>query len=224
MVRGLFLSILFVACVVVASDPLNGGDSQKREVGSDGLMAWQHVYSVLTSPRCINCHTATDYPQQGDDRHRHFANVVRGTDGTGVAAPQCASCHQEANVRGADGKGAAALQCVSCHQEANADTTGVPGARGWHLAPLAMKWQDDNDRILSSADVCRALKDRAKNGDRDGKGLLEHHAEEPLVLWAFQPGRGIDGKPRTLPPLTHDQFVEATRNWVDAGMPCPAVP
>ena len=69
-----------------------------------GLAAWQQVYSVLTHPRCVNCHTATDYPQQGDDRHRHFANVIRGADGHGVAA----------------------LQCVTCHQEANADSTGVP--------------------------------------------------------------------------------------------------
>ena len=35
-----------------------------------GLAAWRQVYSVLTHPRCINCHTATNYPQQGDDRHR----------------------------------------------------------------------------------------------------------------------------------------------------------
>jgi len=37
---------------------------------SDGLAAWQKVYSVLTSPRCINCQMSTNYPQQGDDRHR----------------------------------------------------------------------------------------------------------------------------------------------------------
>jgi mono/diheme cytochrome c family protein len=30
----------------------------KREAG---LAAWQQVYSVLTHPRCINCHTATNY-------------------------------------------------------------------------------------------------------------------------------------------------------------------
>ena len=30
---------------------------------SDGLAAWQQIYSVRTSPRCINCHTANDYPQ-----------------------------------------------------------------------------------------------------------------------------------------------------------------
>jgi hypothetical protein len=45
---------------------------------------------VLTHPRCINCHTATNYPQQGDDRHRHFANVVRGPEGKGVPALQFA--------------------------------------------------------------------------------------------------------------------------------------
>jgi hypothetical protein len=32
---------------------------------SDSLDAWQKVYSVMVSPRCINCHTATSYPQQG---------------------------------------------------------------------------------------------------------------------------------------------------------------
>jgi mono/diheme cytochrome c family protein len=175
--------------------------NDSRTARAEGLAAWDQIYSVLTHPRCINCHTATNYPQQGDDRHRHFANVVRG----------------------AEGKGVAALQCVSCHQDANADSTGVPGARGWHLAPLSMKWQDGNDRILSSAQVCRAVTDRSKNHGLDGPKLLEHHAEEPLVRWAFQPGRGIDGRPRTLPPLTQDAFVAATRLWVDAGTPCPPI-
>jgi hypothetical protein len=166
---------------------------------TDGLAAWQQVYSVLTHPRCINCHTATNYPQQGDDRHRHFANVVRGPEGKGVPA----------------------LQCVTCHQDANALSTGVPGAHDWHLALLSMKWQDLNDKILSSTEICRSLTDRSKNNNRDGAALLKHHADEPLVLWAFQPGRRIDGSMRTLPPLTHEEFVTATRTWVEAGTPCP---
>jgi hypothetical protein len=171
-------------------------DQAKR---AEGLMAWEQVYSVLTSPRCINCHTATNYPQQGDDRHRHFANVVRGPEGKGVPA----------------------LQCITCHQQSNAESTGVPGGHNWHLAPLSMKWQDANAKILSSAEVCRAVTDRSKNHNLDAAGLLKHHEEEPLVLWAFQPGLHIDGTPRTLPPLTHEQFVEATRKWVQAGIPCP---
>ncbi len=166
---------------------------------ADGLAAWQRVYSVLTSPRCINCHTATNYPQQGDDRHRHFANVIRGPEGWGVPG----------------------LNCMSCHQENNADSTGVPGGANWHLAPLSMRWQDTNDRALSSAVVCRGVTDRAKNNGLDGPGLLKHHEEEPLVLWAWNPGRRPDGSARTLPPLSHAEFVAATRTWVDAGMPCP---
>ncbi len=68
-----------------------------------------------------------------------------------------------------------------------------------------MKWQDLNDKILSSAEVCSALTDRSKNNNRDGEALLE-----PLVPWAFQPSRRIDGSMRTLPPLTHEEFVTAS--------------
>ena len=166
---------------------------------ADGLASWEQVSSVLTSPRCINCHTATNYPQQGDDRHRHFANVIRGSDGKGVPG----------------------LHCVSCHQESNADSTGVPGGHHWHLAPLSMRWQDLNDQPLSSAAVCRAVTDRSKNHGLDGPGLLKHHEEEPLVLWSWNPGRRPDGTVRTLPPITHAEFVDATRRWVEAGTPCP---
>ena len=165
----------------------------------DGLAAWEQVYSVLISPRCINCHTATNYPQQGDDRYRHFANVIRGPQGMGVPG----------------------LNCASCHQRTNADSTGVPGGHNWHLAPLSMQWQDGNDRPLSSAAVCRAVTDRTRNHGLDGPGLLKHHEEEPLVLWAWNPGRRPDGTMRTLPPLTHAEFVAATRRWVVAGTPCP---
>jgi len=167
---------------------------------AEGLAAWQQMYSVLTHPRCINCHTATDYPQQGDHRHRHRFNVVRGQTGMGVPA----------------------FTCAACHQRVNADSTGVPGAPGWHLAPLSMQWQDIRDQVMSSGAVCRAVTNRSKNHNLDGAGLLKHHEEEPLVLWAFQPGRGLDGLPRSVPPLTHAEFVSATRAWVEAGTPCPA--
>lgn len=200
------VTVMLVACgaglllMSFASPQAQHGDRARTR--TDGLAAWQQVYSVLTSPRCINCHTATNYPQQGDDRQRHFANVVRGLRGQGVPA----------------------LQCVSCHQAVNADSTGAPGGHNWHLAPLSMKWQERNNQILSSAEVCRAVTDRSKNHNLDGAGLLKHHTEEPLVLWAWHPGRRPDGSLRTVPPLTHEQFVEATRRWVEAGMPCPQAP
>ena len=196
----LVVSITLVA--MLARGAAKFGEAKTSAVDTkvaEGLAAWQQLYSVLTSPRCINCHTATNYPQQGDDRHRHFANIIRGREGKGVPA----------------------LNCVSCHQESNADSTGVPGGPNWHLAPLSMRWQDMNDQPLSSAAVCRAVTDRSMNHGLDGPGLLKHHEEEPLVLWAWNPGRRTDGAMRTPPPLTHAEFVAATRRWVEAGTPCP---
>ncbi|HEV8140615.1 MAG TPA: hypothetical protein VGP81_12640 [Pyrinomonadaceae bacterium] len=191
-------SLCLFAAVVIVSTSIAKPKTASPQKG-DGLAAWQQVYSVLISPRCINCHTASNYPEQGDNRARHFANVLRGPGGTGVAG----------------------FRCVTCHQKENADSTGVPGGKNWHLAPLSMKWQDTNDQPLSSTEVCRAITDRARNGGLDGAALLKHHTEEPLVLWAWSPGRRVDGSMRTQPPLTHDQFVGATKQWVDAGMPCP---
>ena len=198
----LFTSTILVLLTLPASGLVRIGTSNKSPSATnvaDGLTAWEQVYSVLISPRCINCHTATNYPQQGDDRHRHFANVIRGRGGRGVPG----------------------LVCMSCHQEANADSTGVPGGPSWHLAPLSMQWQDANDRPLSSPAVCRAVTDRSKNENMSGKDLLKHHEEAALVLWAWNPGRRPDGTMRTQPPLTHAQFVAATRTWVEAGTPCP---
>jgi hypothetical protein len=200
---GLLISTFFLAFgawTIVSGALGQTRDGRRSAAGrAQGLAAWEQVYSVLTHPRCINCHTATNYPQQGDDRHRHFANVIRGPEGKGVPA----------------------LNCVTCHQEVNADSTGVPGGHDWHLAPLSMKWQDLNDRPLSSAAICRAITDRSKNGNLDGAGLLKHHEEALLVLWAWNPGRRPDGTMRVPPPLTHEEFVAATRRWVEAGTPCP---
>ncbi len=117
-----FLSLLIVFGTWIVLSTCGGveiGQSKTSVVDGrldEGLAAWEQVYSVLISSRCINCHTATNYPQQGDNRHRHFANVIRGPEGMGVPG----------------------LNCASCHQQANADSTGVPGGHNWHLAPLSM--------------------------------------------------------------------------------------
>src|ERR1041385_4675032 len=191
-------AVLLVSAIVVAVAFAKAG-APETPTTAQGLAAWEQVYSVLTSPRCINCHTATNYPQQGDDRHRHVANVVRGPDGKGVPG----------------------LNCASCHQESNADSTGGAVGHNGHLAALSMRWQDTNDCALSSAEVCRAVTDRSRNNNLDGRGLLKHHEEEPLVQGAWNPGRRPDGTARTLPPLTHEEFIAATRRWVQAGTPCP---
>ena len=59
MVRNLLLLLFSVTCFVMSRSALSSNDFKGQEANSDGLAAWQQLYSVLTSPRCINCHTAT---------------------------------------------------------------------------------------------------------------------------------------------------------------------
>jgi hypothetical protein len=80
------------------------------------------------------------------------------------------------------------------------------------MAPLSMKWAG-----LSKAEICKEMKDPQRNGQRrTGQQIIEHMKVDPLVLWAWHPGAG-----RSIPPVSHEQFVKALETWVDAGMPCP---
>src|SRR5438128_10259954 len=94
---------------------------------------------VLRHPRCMNCHSRGDFPRQGDDGHPHTMNVRRGTDGRGVTAEKCSTCHQDQNLSGS-------------HLP--------PGAPNWGLPPATtpMIWEG-----LSNAQLCRSIKDPKQN-------------------------------------------------------------
>jgi hypothetical protein len=64
--------------------------------------------------------------------------------------------------------------------------------------------------------LCRQLLKQSKNGGLTPEKLLHHVETDSLVLWAWQPGEG-----RSVPPLTHDEFVARFRAWLDAGASCP---
>lgn len=168
-----------------ASGQVNADNSEKS------LQAFRAVASVLTSPRCLNCHSSHDGPLQGDDNHPHAMNVRRG----------------------ADGKGSAALRCFACHQSENGKALhSPPGAADWQLPPpkMPMAWKG-----LSTGELCRTVKDPAKNGNRSLQDLIPH-METSLVRWAWNPGPG-----RTVPPLSHDEFISRLKEWIDTGAACP---
>ena len=167
---------------------------------SDGTPEWQAMYSVLTHPRCINCHTMTNYPRQDDDRHAHVFSVVRG----------------------ADDQGAPVARCKDCHGDENNPVTGIPGRSDWHVAPLSMAWETAPGVPMTGAELCAQLKDPTRNGGRDLAALQHHNETEPLVLWGWDPGTRWDGTPRATPPIGFDEFVAASQRWIDAGAPCPA--
>ena len=156
------------------------------------LAAWDRIVGVLGHPRCLNCHQDR-IPLQGDMRRVHIPLVVRGPDNHGVGPMRCGNCH--------NGSG-------------NNETSGTPGAGGsgvWQLAPPSMLWQG-----LSSGDLCRSLRDTARNGGRDGTALVTHVDDEPLVLWGWNPGGD-----RTAVPMPHDEFVDQVKTWVAGSMACP---
>jgi hypothetical protein len=125
---------------------------------------------VLTSPRCTNCHPATDRPRQGDDSRLHQPPVVRGADGFGLPS----------------------MRCSSCHQNANFDPGRVPGNPHWHLAPSEMAGEGK-----TVGEICLQIKDPARNGGRSVNDLIDHIGKDTLVGWAWAPGFGRSPAPGT---------------------------
>jgi alcohol dehydrogenase (cytochrome c) len=206
-----------------------------RKPASGGTKEWQDIYSVLTSPRCMNCHPAAstklpplfgvfpqDYPRQGDDRHPHYYSVVRG-ETISVETAEKTGAHVEIGI------GAPFERCIACHGSSNDAVTGIPGAEDaarpgesfWGLAPASMAFESSPGVALTGPQLCGRLKDKSRNGNRDLADTLHHIATEPLVLWSWNPGKRVNGDMRTTPPISHDEFVRVFGNWMDKGAPCP---
>lgn len=144
---------------------------------------------VLQHPRCLNCHPVGERPTQGSDMHPHSPLVVRGDDD----------------------KGAIAMRCTTCHQASNFGPSGVPGHPEWHVAPLAMAWQQK-----TLGQICAQIKDPARNGSRSLAKIQEHLAHDSLVGWGWQPGGA-----REPAPGTQEQLGALTAAWIATGAECP---
>lgn len=176
-----------VVCVLVAAGAAFGQVAADRE---QSVAAFKQIAQVMRSPRCMNCHTMTEFPRQGDHARRHDQSVERGADGRGTEPMQCLACHQESNT--ADGY--------------------VPGAPEWHLAPRSMSWE----RARGDKDLCEGLLDKKRNGNREAKGMVIHMLNDPLVQWAWAPGRR-----RTPPPMAQADFHALLQRWESTGATCP---
>jgi len=154
------------------------------------LAAFKQIARVMRSPRCMNCHSAAEFPRQGNESRRHDQLVMRG----------------------ADGKGAAPMLCFACHQDSNSPDGYVPGAPDWQMAPRRMTWE----HARGDKDLCEGLLDKARNGNRLAKGIVIHMTNDPLVQWAWTPGRR-----RTPPPIGQDDFHALLQRWESTGAACP---
>lgn len=132
---------------------------------------FQEAGKVIQSPRCMNCHPATERPTQTDRMLPHQPLVVRGEGGMGAPG---------------------GLVCSTCHHEANFDPAGVPGNPKWSLAPAEMAWQGK-----TLGQICVQIKDKERKGGRAMAALVKHMAEDDLVGWGWHPGAGRTPAPGT---------------------------
>jgi hypothetical protein len=197
------LTLIAVACAALVSVGLNASGKTLpttlqpasafaaiKDPKARSTALFVEAGKVIQHPRCLNCHPATERPTQTDAMRPHEPLVVRG-DG-GIGAP--------------------GLRCITCHHDANFDPAGVPGNPKWALAPPEMAWAGK-----SLGDICRQIKDPARNGGRSMAELIHHMAEDPLVGWGWHPG----GK-RTPAPGTQAEFGGLIKAWADSGGYCPA--
>lgn len=140
------------------------------DVKARSLALFAEIGKVLTSPRCMNCHSANDRPRQGDNGRLHQPPVYRGPDGLGLPA----------------------MRCPICHLPANFDPARMPGNAPWFMAPSEMVWEG---KTLSQ--ICLQMRDRERNGGRTLADLVRHIGDDGLVGWAWKPGIGRTPAPGT---------------------------
>jgi mono/diheme cytochrome c family protein len=155
------------------------------------VKAFAKVYSVLMSPRCMNCHPKGDVPLQGEDSHIHTMQPKRGTDGKGLYAMKCANCHQPENTPGVH---------------------TPPGNPKWQLPPADMKMVFEG---RTAHQLAIQIMDFNQNGHKDMKKLIEH-VDDTLVKAGWHPSQGLKQ-----PPLSHKEFKKAWITWLETGAYAP---
>ena len=174
--------------------PEDSYDRSPEDIARDSIesvTAFMDVYKVLMSPRCMNCHPAGDIPLQGDDSHLHTMFPRRGNEGKGIYAMKCTNCHQPENTLG-------------IHTP--------PGNPDWHLPPANMKMVFQG---RTPHQLAKQIMDPKQNGHKTRQQLLEH-AHDGLVVAGWNPGEG-----RSLPPISHEEFVKAWTTWIEKGAYAP---
>jgi hypothetical protein len=190
--------------VMVYAD--DGGSRDALPTGSvsqaAGLEAWKRIEAVVTHPRCANCHVDTRgipiWTPAGETTSRvHGMNIHAGLSRIGTEAIACSTCH---------------MTSTQPNDPAPAPPrAGIP----WQLAPVEFLWYGQ-----SGTEICKQLKDPARNGGRDVVGLLDHLRHD-ASLGGFIPRGWEPGAGRSVPPGTFEDHVKDVAEWGAAGQPCP---
>lgn len=159
------------------------------------LALYAEATKVITHPRCVNCHPVDNVPRQGALMKVHSPPMTGAVDGHGPAGQRCSTCHGSKNF------------------EVGGDhIQSIPGNPKWALAPKSMAW-----RGKTPGEICRQIKDPSRNGGKDLEALRHHMAEDELVGWGWNPGKG-----RAPAPGDQATFGGLIKAWIDTGAVCPA--
>lgn len=192
MLIGLMITSFSVASIYEQVDePSTSSSSTQKNAEDESLIAFNKMMDVLTHPRCLNCHPSDNVPKQGEDSHPHQFGISRE------------------NV-------AQATNCNTCHQSSNNDFSGVPGAPEWALAPHKMRWEG-----LSRIEIATSMMNPENNGNRNPEDIMHHLTEHELILWAWEPGIGVNGEPREVPPVPVAEYIAAVKKWIELGAQIP---
>ena len=199
--------LLIVGGLVVQH--VSASHSSKARDDAAARAAFNEAYKVFMHPRCVNCHPAGEAPLRGEDSLPHAAfRLRRGTDGQGVLTLKCTNCHQTQNQPGLHMPPGAPYPLKD-----GGEDQSHRGQPRWHMPPAATPMIFEK---RGAGKLCRQLLDTKQNGGLTPEQLVDHVSHDPLVLWGWNPGEG-----RSLPPLSHTEFVRAFKEWVDKGHACP---
>ena len=181
---------LATSVALAQQPPVQSSANTPSSSAAESLQLYRQMHAVLSHPRCVNCHPKDDTPKQGLDGHVHSPPITRGPENSGPPG----------------------LPCKACHNDANFDAGRVPGAPNWHLAPASMAWEGK-----SAGELCRAMTDRNRNGNRNLQATVKHLTDDKLVAWGWTPGIDVYGKPREPIPMPKPEFDRIVIAWAKTG-------
>jgi hypothetical protein len=74
---------------------------------------------------------------------------------------------------------------------------------------------------LSAGELCRAILDPKRNGNKSLEAIVEHLTKDELVGWGWNPGTDGSGRQRRPVPIARDEFVKIVHAWSKLGAACP---
>ena len=172
----------------------------------DGPSAFNYLWKIAKSPRCVNCHglvvDGVHRPTVGENFKIHPMNITDKYETLGH-------------------------RCTTCHGLKNIDVPGAPPGASNKLRP-GFHWQmPDRSMILgpnlTRTELCEIWTNPKKNGNRGSlkeiskleREFIKHMRTDPLVHWAFFPGPGRTSAGTGADLKANvDELVSAVELWV----------